>query len=66
MQITDAQIKGAAAAVVEVLNGASTRRTLALVDQLALAKQILTMVAAGQLIIGNPAPPPKPAEDPPP
>lgn len=55
MQISNDQIKIAAAAAAEVLSGADQQRTLALMEQLVIAKQLLAMVASGQLVIGQAA-----------
>ena len=55
-QITNERIAQACAAALEVLSGAGSARILALVDQLTVAKLVLRSVAAGETIIGTPAP----------
>jgi hypothetical protein len=55
LNVTDNQIREAAAATVEVLSGCDQQRERALMEKLLLAKSVLAMVAAGQLVIGQPA-----------
>lgn len=51
MHISDDQTRMAAAAALEVMSGADVNRILALTSELAIAKGMLSMIAAGQVIV---------------